>query len=171
MTKGNEFFNYESFETDRVILKILTLQDTEEVFKYFSNPKITEFMDIEPCKTREEAKEIITYHLEDTGCRWGLYDKENNEFIGTCGFHYLRKTSDGTIAEIGFDLSPSYWGKGLMEEVMTAVIQYGFNKVGFYMLDATVEPDNILSLKLMERLNFKRESVLKENLVYFTLLK
>ncbi len=161
-------FNYGRIETERVILKILTLQDTEEVFSHFSDAKITEFMDIEPCKTSDEAQGIITYHLEDSGCRWGLFNKENNEFIGTCGFHYLRETSDGILAEIGFDLSPSYWGKGFMQEVMRAVIQYGFEEVGFYMLDATVEPENIRSLKLMEILNFKREPELKDNLVYFT---
>ncbi|HWL25195.1 MAG TPA: GNAT family protein [Ureibacillus sp.] len=171
MTKPNEFFHYDTIETDRVFLSILTLQDTEVVFNHFSNPQITEFMDIEPCKTLKEAEDIITYHIEDSGCSWGLYYKENNEFIGTCGFHYLRKSTCGVIAEIGFDLSPSYWGKGLMKEVMEKVIQYGLDEVGFHMLDATVEPDNVRSLNLMNRLNFIREPELKDNLVYFYLKK
>jgi len=171
MTKQNKYFNYERIETNRVYLKILTLQDTELVYKHFSNPQITEFMDIEPCKSLRDAEEIITYHIEDKGCRWGIYYKENNEFIGTCGFHYLRNTTNGVIAEIGFDLSPSYWGNGLMYEVMMKVISYGLNEVGFHMIDATVEPENVRSLNLMDRLNFMKEPELKENLVYFYISK
>ncbi|MHC0037842.1 GNAT family N-acetyltransferase [Pseudoneobacillus sp. C159] len=167
MTSQNTLFNYTKLETERVVLKILTLEDTELVYQHFSDPSVTEFMDIEPCKDVKEAAEIIQFHLDDAGCRWGLFYKENNEFIGTCGFHYLRRKPEGIIAEIGFDLVKAYWGKGLMNEVMEAVVDYGFNEVGFSTLDATVEPENTRSLALMKRLNFVQDPELQDNLVYF----
>ncbi|AWV33655.1 hypothetical protein MHH60_00850 [Paenibacillus sp. FSL H7-0716] len=40
-------------------------------------------MDIEPCKDLVEAEEIIQYHLEDLGCRWGMFENAKNEFVGT----------------------------------------------------------------------------------------
>jgi [ribosomal protein S5]-alanine N-acetyltransferase len=171
LTNQNSFFKYTDIETERVLLKVLTLEDTESVYQHFSDPSVTEFMDIEPCKDLKEAEEIIQFHLDDAGCRWGLFYKENNEFIGTCGFHYLRRQPEGIVAEIGFDLAKAYWGKGLMKEVMQAVVDYGFNEVGFYKLDATVEPENTRSLTLMKRLNFQQDPELRENLVYFYLTK
>jgi [ribosomal protein S5]-alanine N-acetyltransferase len=171
VTNQNTFFNYGDIETERVLLKVLTLEDTESVYQHFSDPSVTEFMDIEPCKDLKEAEEIIQFHLDDAGCRWGLFYKENNEFIGTCGFHYLRRQPEGIVAEIGFDLAKTYWGKGLMKEVMQAVVEYGCDEVGFYKLDATVEPENTRSITLMKRLNFEQDPELRENLVYFYLTK
>ncbi|WP_141136750.1 GNAT family N-acetyltransferase [Paenibacillus herberti] len=81
---------------ERLNLRILTLRDSEGVFKHFSD------------------EEIIAFHIEDLGCRWGLFDKNDNSLIGTCGFHYLRNTNDDFTAEVGFDLSKQRWGRGLM---------------------------------------------------------
>lgn len=66
---------FPSLETERLNLRLLTLQDSKIVFKHFSDEEITRFMDIEPCKAVKEAEEIIRFHLEDSGCRWGLFDK------------------------------------------------------------------------------------------------
>jgi ribosomal-protein-alanine N-acetyltransferase len=160
---------FPSLETERMNLRILTLQDTEEVFKHFSDEDVTRFMDIEPCKDIKEAEEIIRFHIEDSGCRWGLFDKNNNNLIGTCGFHYLRRTNEDFIAEVGFDLSKFYWGKGLMSEAMKVVIDFGFKKMGLNIIDATVDPENQRSINLMRKLGFKKEAELKDNLIYFYL--
>jgi ribosomal-protein-alanine N-acetyltransferase len=156
-------------ETERLKLRILTLQDAEEVFRHFSDEEITRFMDIEPCMDIQEAEEIIRFHIEDMGCRWGLYGKMDDEFIGTCGFHCLRRTNDDFIAEVGFDLSKPHWGKGLMSEVLKEIIEYGFTKMGLTMIDATVEFKNEKSIKLMKRLGFERALELRDNLIYFYL--
>ncbi|WP_409272757.1 GNAT family N-acetyltransferase [Neobacillus sp. SCS-31] len=58
---------YPIFETERLQLRELTLDDTEEVLRHFSDPLVVEFMDIEVCKSREEAAEIISFHLHDAG--------------------------------------------------------------------------------------------------------
>jgi ribosomal-protein-alanine N-acetyltransferase len=166
---NNSRIEFPSLETERLNLRILTLQDSEEVFKHFSDEEITRFMDIEPCKDIKEAEEIIRFHLEDSGCRWGLFDKNNNNLIGTCGYHYLRKTNDDFIAEVGFDLTKLYWGKGLMYEVMKVVIEFGFTEMGLTMIDATVEPENERSINLLRKLGFKREIELRDNLIYFYL--
>ncbi|WP_274366290.1 GNAT family N-acetyltransferase [Paenibacillus thermotolerans] len=160
---------YPSLETDRLQLNILDLHHTEEVFAHFADEEVVKFMDIEPCKDLQEAEEIIRYHLEDAGCRWGLFDKSAGKLIGTCGFHYLRKSEDGFVAEIGFDLAKRYWGKGIMSEAMKAVVAFGFADMGLNTIDATVEPDNERSIALLKKLGFERDSELRDGLVYFYL--
>ncbi|PJN54356.1 hypothetical protein PAEVO_10770 [Paenibacillus sp. GM2FR] len=78
---------YPNIETERLFMRELNLDDVEAVYKHFSFPEVTRFMDIEVCKDLREAEEIIAFHIHDSGCRYGLFNKENNERIGTCGFH------------------------------------------------------------------------------------
>lgn len=161
---------YPPLDTNRLNLRILALENAEEVFLHFSDNDVTRFMDIEPCIDIKEAEEIIEFHIEDTGCRWGIYDNNDHTFLGTIGFHYLRKNENFT-AEIGFDLAKNYWGKGFMSEAMKEVILFGFTKMGLDIIDATVEPDNERSLHLMRKLGFKEDAELKDHLVYFSLHK
>jgi [ribosomal protein S5]-alanine N-acetyltransferase len=165
------YYQYPTLQTERLFLIILTLEHIKEVFRHFSDKDITEFMDIEPCKDLKEAEEIIQYHLDDIGCRWGLFIKEDDQFIGTCGFHYFRKNSDEMTAEVGFDLAKTHWGKGYMREVMETVIEFGFSEMGLAKIDATVEPGNERSLALMRRLGFTQAEELQDNLVYFYIQK
>lgn len=162
---------YPTLETERLDLRILSLENSVEVFHHFSDEAVTKFMDIEPCKDIHEAEEIITYHLEDSGCRWGVFHKEDKRLIGTAGYHYLRKGEDCFIAEVGFDLASQYWGKGYMTESMNEVLYFGFGEMGLTKIDATVEQGNEKSIKLMEKLGFNRDLELKDNLIYFYLTK
>lgn len=162
---------YPRLETDRLKLRILTKDHAMEVFKHFSDPFVTRYMDIEPCRNLKEAEEIIQYHEDDLGCRWGIFEKARGCFIGTIGFHYLRKTDETFIAEIGFDLSKDYWGKGYVTEAVNEVISFGFSNIGLQKIDATVEPENQKSIKLMTKLGFNKGIELKDELIYFSLEK
>jgi [ribosomal protein S5]-alanine N-acetyltransferase len=117
----------------------------------------------------QEAEEIIQYHVDDLGCRWGIFEKVDGSFIGTIGFHYLRKTDKEFIAEIGFALSSRYWGKGYMTEAVREVISFGFTKMGLDTIDATIEPNNEKSITIMTKYGFERDTVLREQLLYFSL--
>ncbi|KAA0549979.1 GNAT family N-acetyltransferase [Bacillus sp. BGMRC 2118] len=163
----NSNITYPSLQTKRLELHTLTLKHAHEVYLHFSNPDVTRFMDIEHCKHIEEAKEMINYHLNDSGCRYGMFTKESTEMIGTLGFHYIRTEHDFIVAEVGFDLAPKYWGNGYMTEAMDELLQLGFLKLQFDRIDATVEPENDRSIKLMENLGFNREIELRDQLLYY----
>lgn len=57
--KNNRKFEFPSLDSERIQLKLLTLADLEEVYHHFSDHEVTRFMDIEPCKTEEEADRTI----------------------------------------------------------------------------------------------------------------
>jgi len=160
---------YPRLETERTVLRILTKENAMEVFMHFSDPVVTRFMDIEPCKDIKDAEEIIHYHEDDLGCRWGIVERSNGIFIGTIGFHYLRQNDEVFIAEIGFDLAKSYWGKGYMTEVIKEVISFGFTTMGLDTIDATVETNNQKSIKILETFGFKRDIELRDQLFYYSL--
>lgn len=162
--------HFPKIETTRLYLRELTLLDADSVFDHFSDFEVTQFMDIEPCKERKEAEEIIQFHIDDTGCRYGLFNKLNHDLVGTCGFHCW-SLEEPSKAEIGFDLSRKYWGKGLMHEALIEVVKIGFNVMKLDLIEAIVEQKNVRSQRLLNRLKFLKHEGLKDNLFYYTLTK
>ena len=164
-------FEFPIIKTERLILKDLTLEDADvkNIFEYIKDIEVTKFMDIEPCKDLNEAKEFIRFHVEDSGCRWGLTVKESNVFIGTCGFHQWDKKN--STAEIGYDIGKKYWGQGFMYETLQAALRFGFDSMELSKIIATIEVDNERSIKLVKRLGFNREDGLRDALIYFYLTK
>ena len=63
----------------------------------------------------------------------------------------------------GYALHPDQQGKGLMQEAMTAVLEYGFKIMKLHSIEANVNPNNLSSIKLLVRNNFVREAYYKEN--------
>ncbi len=160
---------YPVIETRRLHLRELTLDDTEAVFIHFSDPLVVEFMDIEVCRSREEAAEIILFHMQDSGCRYGMFLKGTGELVGTCGFHCWNRSKDKSKAEIGFDVGSAHWRKGYMLESVQPIIQLGFTQMELDYIEATTELDNIPSQQLLKKLGFSQSAELVDQLVYFTL--
>ncbi|TYP69551.1 GNAT family N-acetyltransferase [Paenibacillus methanolicus] len=161
-------FVFPPLETERLRLALLTLADAEAVMRHFGDERVTAFMDIPPCRSIAEAEEIIRFHLHDSGCRWGLFDRLNGELIGTCGFHCWAEQAPAR-AEIGFDLSPAYWGQGLMLEALRPVVAIGFERMELAYIEATAEPANERSARLLAKLGFEEADALREGLRYFRL--
>ena len=66
-------------------------------------------------------------------------------------------------AEIGYALLPDYYKKGIADEALKAVIDYGFNTMNLHSIEANLNPDNIASAELLEKNNFEKEAYFKEN--------
>ena len=160
--------HFPTLQTDRLILRQLTIEDIDFVFQHFSNPLVTQYlMDEPPVANRAEAQAIIEFYLEPEGKtynRWGMIRKTDHKLIGTCGYHKWSKAS--FRAEIGYDLSPDCWGQGYMTEALHAVIQNGFERMKLNRIEALVYVNNHRSIQLLQKLKFKREGLLQD---YFCL--
>ena len=158
-------FQFPTLTTPRLTLRELTLNDAPAVLAHFADPDVTRHLDIDACRSLAEAEEIVRFHVEDTGCRWGLFERATGALIGTCGYHCWAPGPPGQ-AEIGYDLARAHWGKGLMTEALTAAISFGFEAMGLARIEATSEPPNARSLRLLARLGFRRDDALRDGLVY-----
>lgn len=156
---------FPQFETERLILRELTLDDAEFYFHHFNNEEIIEGScfpgpkDIETAKAELELF-CINPFKEGKGIHWGIVRKSNSELIGTCGYYDWNKTS--RRAEIGYDLAPAYWGQGIMKEALKAVLEYGFQEMGLNRIQAIIDSKNKRSMNLVQRLGFKKEGVLRQ---------
>ncbi len=141
-------------ETERLSLRELTLEDGPAVLAHFGDPDVTRYMDIDPCPDLAAARDIITFHMRDSGLRWGVSERQSGAFIGTCGYHCW--DASGARAEIGFDLARTHWGRGLMREAVTAALTFGFESMELSAVTAFAERANTRSIRLLEHLGFEQ---------------
>ena len=159
---------FPTLQTDRLILRQLTMEDVDFVFQHFHDPQVAQYlMDEPPVADHAQAQAIIDFYLEPEGKthnRWGIVRRADNRLIGTCGYHKWEKAY--FRAEIGYDLSPDCWGHGYMSEALRAVIRHGFERMELNRIDALVYIHNARSIQLLQRLGFKQEGLLRD---YFCL--
>lgn len=161
---------FPTITTERLVLREITEADLEWYFRHFSLPEIvdnTEFLaPKDMAAAREELESYITKPFrESTGIRWGITLKGSDELIGSCGFYKWEHDPHRRI-EIGYDLHPSHWGKGIMKEAMNAIIDYGFENMELNRIILLAFSFNERSTALARSLGFVREGVLRENTVF-----
>jgi ribosomal-protein-alanine N-acetyltransferase len=160
---------FPQLETDRLVLRELTLDDAEFYFRHFNITEIVKGCCFPGPKSLEAAREepelyCIKPFKENGGTRWGIVTKGNNELIGTCGFtHWWKNEHRG---EIGYDLNPAYWRQGIMTEALHAILKYGFESMDLNKIQALIDSENVKSQKLVLRLGFKKQSVLPQNSIF-----
>ncbi|MFC5602469.1 GNAT family N-acetyltransferase [Sporosarcina koreensis] len=179
--------NYQSdifpvLETNRLLLRRIEKDDAHDIFTYLSDIEVMKHYGTKPFQTVDEAiKAISKYESlfnENRGVRWGITIKEDNKVIGSCAFHNM--VSEHFRTDISFVLSKDFWGRGIAQEALKAVIKYGFEYLNINRIEAVIEPSNVPSQKLVERLGFSKEGVLRsyeyfdgkfDDLYMFSLLK
>lgn len=156
-------------ETERLILKELTRDDSKALLEHWSNEEVTKFMNIEPFSTVGEVISMIdllnNLFEKDEAIRWGIFKKDTKELIGTCGFN-SGLGEESFIGEIGYELGIKFWGKGFMKEAIDVVVEYGFNVLNLNRIEAYVMLDNEKSSKLLEQFGFHKEGILREHGCY-----
>ena len=154
--------------TERLNLRRINDEDSEEIFFLRSGKQMLQFLDRDPAKSIEEVIQWIQRINEaidnDQYIAWAITLKNETKPIGTITFWNIKK--EHYRAEIGYALHTNYQGAGLMQEAIHAVLDYGFKTMKLHSVEANVNPANEASIKLLERNNFVREAYHKENYYY-----
>jgi ribosomal-protein-alanine N-acetyltransferase len=100
----------------------------------------------------------VIAHCEYHGfAPWALIDKVTGKLAGWCGFKYLEDTGE---VEIAYGLAKEYWGKGLASEAASAAMEHGFEQLHLDRIVAVVWPENIASIRVLEKLGMRRKATL-----------
>ncbi|MGC4096859.1 MAG: GNAT family protein [Nitrospira sp.] len=91
--------------------------------------------------------------------RLAVVDLESGRLAGTIGFHTVSDVN--CTAEIAYDLSPAYWGRGLASRLCEVVTAWSFATYGFVRVQATVLVGNERSLRVLQRSGYQREGLLR----------
>jgi [ribosomal protein S5]-alanine N-acetyltransferase len=159
------FTSFPYLETERCLLRPLQPNDADRLFEMRTNDEVLRYLDREKMQTKEEAVTMINKiiaSVENNDCvNWVISLKGDDKMIGSIA--YWRLIKEHYRAEIGYNLFPQYWGKGIMNEVMKIVLPFAFDQIGLHSIEANVNPFNTASIRLLERNGFVREAYFKEN--------
>ena len=147
---------FTDLETERLLLKNISLDDGEFIFNQFSNDTINRYLyDAEPLSNMDEAEELIRFYIQPeprSQHRWIIVSKPGKERMGTCGFHCWNQ-KDRSV-EVGYDLCEAFWGKGYMTEAIREIISFAQNQMRVREIRACIYMDNSRSILLAERNGF-----------------
>ncbi len=143
-------------ETERLLLREITLDDKEALFKLHSNPVVQKYTGEPVVKSIEEMTKaietrIIDYKKYGFG-RWATILKSEKQFIGWAGLAYLPEFDE---VDLGYRFLPEYWGIGLATEASRAILNYGFNSLKLKKIVAIALKENKASIKVMEKVGMK----------------
>ncbi len=160
--------NFNPFPTlysERLILRQITLNDSNELFELRSNKQIMDALDKEPLTAIEEAISFIEAKevrlQSQLGINWAVCLKENNKFIGDFGFHII--DAQNQRAEIGYALFPQFHNIGIANEAINLIIKHAFEQLNLHSIEANINPANSASEKLLLKNGFTKEAHFKEN--------
>lgn len=155
---------FPKIDTKRLVLRKISIKDARILHKYWSDPEVTKFLNMDTFKSIEQSISMInllnSIYKTNEGIRWAIMSKDLDKVIGTCGYHnYIKKSSR---IEIGYELGRPYWGNGYAIEAVKAIINYGFNEMHLNRIEAFTVPEAYRSIDLLEKLGFKMEGILRE---------
>jgi RimJ/RimL family protein N-acetyltransferase len=147
-------------ETNRLILRHQVVEDLTALWALYCNPQITKYIP-DATRSRAEAQEELEWHMHghpkypELGL-WATIQKETGKFIGRCGL--LPWTIDGQReVEVAYTIAQEYWGQGLGTEAARGILEYGFTTLHLSRLICLIDPENIASQRVAEKIGMKLE--------------
>ena len=155
------------FETERLVLRRLVIEDLDALYELYRDPEIRRYFPegtLDLKSTRAELEWFLNGHPRhpELGL-WATIHKPTGAFIGRCGL--LPWMIEGRLEiEIAYLLGRPYWRQGLGSEVARGLVRYGFDRLGLKRLIALIDADNLASVRTAESagLRFERDLVLDE---------
>lgn len=152
-------------DTERMILRQYTNADAEALFSFRSNPQAMHFVPRPLQESTDDALTMIAMMNENIAnndsISWAVELKETGRVIGSVSFHRIEK--EHHRGELGYMIHPDHWGKGLVTEAAGAAVDYGFKGLHFHSIEAIIDPDNVASARVLDKLQFVKEAHFKEN--------
>jgi len=136
------------------------MDDLNALFRLYSDPEIRRYFP-EGVLTLEETKEELEWHMNghpkypELGL-WATIHKETGRFIGRCGL-LPWEIDEKLEIEIAYLLDKSFWHQGLATEAAQGLLKYGFEKLKLSRLICLIDPDNLASQRVAEKIGMTLE--------------
>lgn len=159
------FATFPVLETERFVLRAIRPDDVDDIFTLLSDDRVARYLPDPPYTTVEQAQQRMRRfknQFEDQiAIPWIISPRETGRLIGTCTLFSILTAH--YRAEIGYMILPSWWRKGAVTEVASAVLDYAFDAMNLHSVEARIDPENIASKSLLAKLSFVQEGYFRED--------
>lgn len=149
-------------ETPRLILRKFVLSDAGDFFKNVtSDQRVNKFLTWELHKSISTTEELLAdwnekYKNPSRYC-WAIEYKQSGEVIGNISAPVIKERTE--TVEVTYCLGSRWWGRGIVPEALTAVMDFLFHEVGVNRIEAGFDSNNPNSGKVMEKVGMRKEGV------------
>lgn len=155
-----------TIETERLILRPFRQEDLDDLYEYAQNPNVGPNAGWKPHENKEESRQILDHFITGNEVL-AITDKSSGKVVGSIGLHKDGKRTYPNARMVGYVLSETYWGLGVMTEAVKALIQYVFTNTDIDILSVMHFPFNNRSKRVIEKCGFRYEGTLrKANVLY-----
>lgn len=162
------FVNFEKLDIGNYIIRNISEDDYEDIYIIYGDIEVMRYDMNNLLKSLDDAKNNIKLINKAISNKWfircAVIDKQTNDFIGTIALHHFE--FDKNKVQIGYNLKKSYWGRGIMTNVLNSIIDYLKSNSSIEILEASINIENIASIKLVEKLGFELNSKDNDKLVF-----
>jgi len=148
----------------RVRLRPLCADDADDLFALQSNASVMRYWSHPPWTEREQAVKRLEQLARDRETiefyPWAVTKTGHDMLIGTMSLFALNR--EQRRAEIGYALGANWWGYGYATEMLRAAVEFAFGPLDLERLEADIDPRNAASCRLVERVGFLREGLLRQ---------
>lgn len=143
-------------ETERLVLREITMDDIEDMFRLHSNSEVQKYTGDPLIETLEEMEKAIRTRISDYEKygygRWAAFLKNEMQFAGWAGLAYLPEFDE---IDLGYRFLPEYWGSGLATEASREILNFGFDKLKLRKIIAIAMKENKASIRVMEKVGME----------------
>lgn len=158
------------FTTKRLYIRPVCIADKNALFEYRSDPETYTFLSFIPREINDiEAfiqKSSRDFNTQGTWFQFVILLKNSQTLIGDIGVHFMDTEPENKQVEIGYTLNPNFRGNGYANEALTEIVDYLFNALNKHRITASIDPTNTSSIKLIEKLGFRKEAHFKKSLFF-----
>jgi RimJ/RimL family protein N-acetyltransferase len=147
------------FETERLVVRWLRPDDLDDFAALCGDPAVVRYMDGGEPLSREQTRRWIdvslaNYRERGWGC-FGVTAKPEDRLVGFAGF--ARPPDRPGAVELIYAFAPDRWGRGYASEVAGAMVAFGFDRCGMTRIEATVDPANGASKRVLAKIGMAYE--------------
>jgi RimJ/RimL family protein N-acetyltransferase len=149
--------------TERLLLREFRAEDAGDLFDYLSDPQTYRFEPGEPIDRSQAANQAAG--MAASPDFWAVELKTSAKMIGQI---YLKQIEPLELltCELGYILSPAFQRQGYASEATRALVSHVLTAGGMHRVVAHCHPDNVASWKLLEKIGFRREGLLRQNVFF-----
>jgi ribosomal-protein-alanine N-acetyltransferase len=153
--------------TPRLVLREFTAEDWAPTHAYQQDPRYLRYYDRERVTERQAKAFIYTFIVWQgeqprTHMQLAITLAGTGELIGNVGLR--RDNADAPMADMGYELSPTHWGRGFATEAARAMVDVGFGTwPGLHRIYAHCIADNDASARVLLRVGFREEARLRDH--------
>jgi len=155
----------EQIETERLVLRVRTVADAEDIFGCASRPEVSYPAGFPPVKTLEDEIYYLEHILPERNQKdnlpagYGIVIKGTDTIIGSVDFPHRHEND---VLEIGYTLHPDYWGRGYVPEAARALIDLAFKELNLHKIELTCFGYNTQSQRVADKLSFTLEARIRD---------